>query len=493
MATILIYGLIYFGSALMVYNIYCYIRFSQQIRQRGNWSRETRLLALPILLLVMFLVGYLAVGLFGHPDWIIAGILSGGSVFVWLMILFLQVVTKRIYEHEHLESKLMAAEEVNRAKTSFFATISHEMRTPMNAIIGFDVMALKDSSLSPHAREHLEKIGTSARHLLGLINDILEMSRIEAGQLTLKQEPMVLSDVMEQINTMVSDQCAEKGLEYRSSIIGIVDDYYLGDELKLKQVLLNLLSNAIKFTPSPGSVDFTAEQLISSPDGCILRFQVKDTGIGIGEEFLPHVFEPFSKEDDSHSTLYSGSGLGLAIAWNITGMMGGKLSVKSTKDAGSVFTVTVTLMPDPNGATLMKEAAAVESVSLDGMHLLLAEDMEINAELLMELLSLEGVTCEWAKNGQEAVDLFRNNQPDTFDAVLMDIRMPVMDGLAATRAIRTLPREDAGTVPIIALTANAFEEDVEQAIAAGMNIHLSKPVDPDLLYQTLGRLVLKRK
>ncbi len=490
MLSLLVYALIYLGSGLMAYNIYCYIRFARQIRQRGKWEREENLFYAPIFLLILFLIGYLLVALLGKPDLVIAGILSGGSLFVYLMILFVRQVSEKIYEHEHREAALMAAEESSRAKSSFFSTISHEMRTPMNSIIGWGTMAMREPGLPEHVKSHLKKIDESARHLLNLINDVLEMSRIESGQMSVNQEGFELRKMLEQINSIISGQCAEKGLDYRFRLSDCGENYFIGDELKLKQVMINILGNAVKFTPAPGSVELNVEVSPSDQQRYMLRFSVSDTGIGIDPDYLPRIFDAFSQQDSSSTNRFGGSGLGLAISQRFVALMGGNIQVDSSQGAGSTFTVTVMLQRDT--AAAVEEAAQSENVSLEGLRVLLAEDMEINAELVSDLLGLEGVEVEWAKNGLQAVNLFEQSKPDYYDAILMDIRMPVMDGLISTRTIRSLSRPDAATIPIIALTANAFEEDVEQALSAGMNVHLSKPVDPDLLYRTLGRLAVKR-
>ena len=310
-------------------------------------------------------------------------------------------------KNEALAEALSLAEEASKAKTTFLSNMSHEIRTPMNAIIGLDTLALRDETLTPQTREYLEKIGGSARHLLALINDILDMSRIESGRLVLRKEEFSFSGMLEQINTMVMSQCSDKGLHYECRILSHVDDYYIGDDMKLKEVLINILSNAIKFTDAPGSVTLTLERT-------------------------------------AHR----------------------------------------------NNMSLFKEK---KRAALAGRRILLAEDMEINAEIMMDVLEMEDMETDHAENGRIVVDMFKNSAPGTYSAILMDVRMPVMDGLEATAAIRALDRPDAKRIPIIALTANAFDEDVQHSLQAGMNAHLSKPVEPNLLYQTLGELIYGAK
>ena len=533
-------------------------------------------------------------------------------------------VRESMAKNEALAEALTMAEEANKAKTTFLSNMSHEIRTPMNAIIGLDTLALKRSNLDAETREYLEKIGGSARHLLGLINDILDMSRIESGRLVLRREEFSFSAMLEQINTMVMSQCRDKGLTYECHMKSHVDDCYIGDDMKLKEVLINILSNAIKFTDAPGSVTMTVERTAVFEDQSTLCFCIKDTGIGMDKEFIPKIFEAFSQENSGRKNKFGSTGLGMAITKSIVEMMNGSIAVESEKGVGTEFAVTVTLrncakkdageqsaidpasmhvlvvdddivaaeharmvldevgiradistsaaealrmmevqrtkqqpynlvlmdwsMPEMNGmeATraireqhdsettvvvltaynwddiqeeahsvgvdsflskplfasnvieefervarrnnlgMFKEKARAE---LAGRRILLAEDMEINAEILMDLLEMEEITSEHAENGRIAVDMFAQHEPGYYDAILMDVRMPEMDGLEAAAAIRALDRADAKRIPIIALTANAFDEDVQQSMQAGMNAHLNKPVEPEHLMRTLGELI----
>ena len=416
-----------------------------------------------------------------------------------LMILF------DIYSHTQkrerkTEIEKALAEDASRAKTSFLSNMSHEIRTPMNAIIGLDNIALRNPDLQPETRNQLEKIGVSARHLLGLINDILDMSRIESGRMALKSEEFSFHEFLSQINVIISGQCADKGLQYACNVATPMRDYYVGDDLKLKQVLINILGNAVKFTDAPGSVTLTVEHLEEkAADGsektCVLRFRIKDTGIGMDPEFLPKIFDSFSQADATATNRYGGSGLGMAISKNFVDMMNGTIQVESRKNAGTEFTVTVplgrsdrVLVPETLKAPLLED----ESI-LSGRRILIAEDVEQNAEILANLLELSGIETEHAENGEIAVRLFSEKPAGTYDAILMDVRMPVMDGLTATRTIRALNRPDAKAIPIIAMTANVFDEDVEHSLAAGMHAHLVKPVDPDLLMKTLAETIGKEE
>ena len=403
-------------------------------------------------------------------------------------------VRKEQQIQQTLREAIAAANAANMAKTSFLSNMSHEIRTPMNAIIGLDNIALNDPDLTPHTKEQLEKIGASARHLLGIINDILDMSRIESGRMELKEEEFSFREFLDQINVMVSGQCADKGLQYECRIIGKTDDYYTGDAMKLKQVLINILGNAVKFTQAQGSVTFTVEQTASFEDHRSLRFIISDTGIGMNKDFIPKIFEAFSQETEGNSSKLGSTGLGMAITKSIVTMMNGDIAVESEKGVGSTFTVTVTLKgSDRRDETELSPVPSTEAeasaAALAGSLVLVAEDMELNAEILMDLLDMEDVRSEHAENGQIAVDMFSEHPAGYYDAILMDVRMPVMDGLEATRAIRALDRPDAKTIPIIAMTANAFDEDMHHSLQAGMNAHLSKPVEPERLYETLGRMI----
>ena len=404
-------------------------------------------------------------------------------------------------KNEALAEALTVAEDASRAKTAFLSNMSHEIRTPMNAIIGLDTLALHDAGLSEQTRDYLEKIGASARHLLGLINDILDMSRIESGRVILHKEEFSLGAVLEEINTMVMSQCSDKGLHYECRVLSEMDDWYVGDATKLKEVLINILSNAIKFTEAPGSVTMTVRRTAQFEDQSTLCFRVQDTGIGMDQDFLPKIFDPFSQEDGSTKNKYGSTGLGMAITKNIVEMMNGTISVESEKGVGTVFTVFVTLKNSEHEEAAPAAAPGQETASasggdeqrptLAGRRILLAEDIEINAEIMMDVLSMEEIEADHAENGRVAVEMFSASTPGSYSAILMDIRMPEMDGLEAAAAIRALDRPDAKKIPIIALTANAFDEDVQRSLQAGMNAHLSKPVEPDHLYRTLEDLIEK--
>ena len=531
---------------------------------------------------------------------------------------------KDLAQNQALNDALQAAEQANKAKTAFLSNMSHEIRTPMNAIIGLDNIALADPDISAQTRDHLEKIGSSADHLLSLINDILDMSRIESGRLVLRNEEFSFPKLLDAINTMFSSQCQDRGLDYQCYVHGEIDDYYIGDNMKLRQVLINILGNAVKFTDEGGRVSLDVKRTAHYDRQTTIRFTVTDTGVGMSEEFLPHIFDTFSQEDASAANKYGSSGLGLAITKSIVEMMNGDIQVMSKKGEGSTFVITVTLadaehvleeddlvirpdqmsvlvidddpiacehanlvlgnagiacdlaesgaqaidmvrlrharrdpynlilvdwqMPIMDGVEttrrirkevgresaiiiltaynwddVLEEAmeAGVDSfiskpvfaasvieefkdslrrrnvtsmgtphkAQLEGRRILLAEDMKINSDIMTMVLKMRGIEADLAENGAIAVKKFSEHEPGYYDAILMDMLMPEMNGLEATRAIRAMQREDAATVPIIALTANAFDEDVQRSLQAGLNAHLSKPVQPDTLYEALETLI----
>ena len=529
-----------------------------------------------------------------------------------------------LQKNQALSDALAAAEDANKAKTVFLSNMSHEIRTPMNAIIGLDNIALNDPDISEKTRDYLEKIGVSAKHLLNLINDILDMSRIESGSMALNNEEFSFPKFIESINTLFIGQCSEKQLNYSCHINGTLDDYYIGDNTKLRQILINTLSNAVKFTPTGGEINLGVERVARFAGKSTIRFTVRDTGIGMSEEFLPKIFDTFAQEKQAGGNKYGSSGLGMAIVKNLVDMMNGDISVKSKKGEGTEITVTITLldsekndsvkkmgevdfkgmtalvvdddaiacenaklslgnlgllcesalsgeqaiemvkirharrepynlilidwkMPEMDGvettrrirsivgsesaiiiltaynwdditdearaagvdsflakplfasnvveefrcAIGKKKAANAEEAKADlkGKRILLAEDMEVNAEIMVMVLNMREMQVECATNGREALEMFSKSQENYYDAILMDMNMPEMDGLEATMKIRALDRNDAKTIPIIALTAKAFDEDVQRSLQAGLNAHLSKPVEPDALFATLENMI----
>lgn len=500
--TIIIDIMIFAGAALMVWNILRYRKYIMTTIEHDDWEGGRVTLMLPFVLLVLFLVGYLIVGLWGKPDIVIAGILLGGSIFVAIIVRTLEKITNHLIETGSLRAELMAAEESSRAKTVFLSNMSHEIRTPMNAIIGIDALALRDPDLKPETREQLKKIDSSAKHLLELVNDVLDMSRIEAGQMLVRKEPFSMAEVLEKVGGIIQSQCDDKGLNFVQEVCGrkagvspVSGPCVIGDSIKVSQVLINILGNAVKFTPEGGTVTFITDAegccAGEAGAGCRVRFTISDTGVGMDEEYIPKLFDAFTQEDDTTTNKYGGSGLGMAITGRLIDMMGGTVEVKSKKGEGTTFTVRMEF--DPAGPVAVPEPvpedAEDQKITLEGRRILFAEDVDINAEILSDLLEMEGMESDRAENGRVAVEKFAASEPGYYDAILMDMRMPVMDGLEATRSIRSMDREDAGKIPVIALTANAFYKDVQECLEAGMDAHLSKPVDPELLTSTIIRVM----
>ena len=392
-----------------------------------------------------------------------------------------------------LSAALVAAKQASVAKSSFLSRMSHELRTPMNAIIGLSALSAAELDDPASIKDNVEKIDSSARYLLSLINDILEMSRIESGHMTLLHESFSFARLIGNINVMIGAQAAEKGLRYTSSVGEGVSDSYMGDATKLQEILINVLGNAVKYTPPGGSVGLVIEPVA---DSGALRFVISDTGIGIDEGFLPHLFDSFTQESASYTSTSTGSGLGLAITKNLVEMMGGSIEVQSAKGKGSTFTITLCLDAGDGEAGVRGRAADGPAISADeadfsGCRFLLVEDNALNIEVARRMLEMKGARVVVAQNGQEAVDLVEDAEGETFDAILMDIHMPVMDGITATKAIRALQDPRRRGLPIIAMTADAFDEDVKLSLSSGMNDHLTKPIDPAALFGTLARFTHK--
>jgi len=522
-------------------------------------------------------------------------------------------------QNQALSDALAVAEEASKAKTSFLSNMSHEIRTPMNAIISIGSIALTDPDISDKTRDYLSKINVSAKHLLKIINDILDMSRIEAGRMTIKSERFSMTDLIEQINAIVESQCNDRGLIYVNTLDPGLKGNFIGDPIKLKQVLINILGNAVKYTEPHGTVTLKVEKIVTFNNKTTMKFIISDTGVGMDPEFIPKVFEAFSQEDVSATSKNNSTGLGMAITKNIVEMMNGEITVESTKNVGSTFTVTLTFMEaedekkksdsintseisalmvsdnavsnsyvsielgnvgitvdtavdgaeaaekvrlrearndkydvvivdremikddymsvitgirnvssyeklvfaliayqfsdiadkvreagvnvlvskpitaqdfmDKFQAALNSKMAVSRVVDLNGRHILLAEDKEINSEIMTMVLQMKDMVVDVAANGKIAVDMYSEKEEGYYDAILMDMRMPEMDGITATGIIRKMGRADSASIPIIALTANAFDEDVERSLQAGLNAHLSKPVEPDVLFGTLRRLI----
>ncbi|MBO4852928.1 MAG: PAS domain-containing protein, partial [Schwartzia sp.] len=395
-------------------------------------------------------------------------------------------------KREELRKALADAEAASRAKSDFLSRMSHEIRTPMNAIIGLTALAKGRAEDTKYVRESLSKMDSAAHFLLGLINDVLDLSRIERGKMQLDNTPHDMTEFLEGIDVIIRARAAEGFVRYTRTEKGRLPAACVFDALKLKQVLVNILSNAVKFTPRDGAVDFIVETLGITGEWATLRFTIRDTGIGIDQAFLPHIFDAFEQESAGNTTRFGGTGLGLAISKNIIDLMGGSIRVESEKGVGSIFFVSVTLpVTSLTGGSKADDEGAAD---FTGMRVLLAEDNEINREIATAILEDKGFTVDSVTDGEEAVAKFSESGAGAYDVILMDIRMPFLDGFGATERIRAMDgRPDAATIPIVAMTANAFEEDVQRARAVGMDEYLTKPVEPDTVYKVLWKILRKKK
>ena len=408
-------------------------------------------------------------------------------------VIYAFVITD-LLQRRYIESA--KAEAASDAKTKFLFNMSHDIRTPMNAIIGFTNIGIAHYDEPERALDSFEKIRTSGNHLLSLINDILEMSRIEAGRLELSEEPVDLKKLAKGVAEMNNSLALSKSIDFIVKYEDIPCPYVYADELHLTEVLVNLLSNALKYTERGGKIWFTVSGEQASPDGKALAvFSVKDTGIGISEEFQKHLFESFSREEGAAVSKQQGTGLGLSIVKRIVDLSGGTIDVKSKPGAGSVFTVRIPfdVMDEKAIAefTEKREIAYVEeSASFAGCRVLLTEDNELNREIATDILTEAGLLVDTAQDGQIAVDRIEEKGTGYYDYILMDIQMPVMNGYEAAEKIRSLPEGDQ--IPIIALSANAFSEDIKKSMDAGMDAHVPKPIDIALLFRTMESLKDKR-
>lgn len=379
-----------------------------------------------------------------------------------------------------MQNNLEKAEAANRAKGEFLSRMSHEIRTPMNAIVGLSDLTCMMESVPEEIQENLQKIRSSSRYLLGLISDILDMSRIESEKMTLSEEPFSMKQMLEELDSMLSAEAGRKGLEFVLESY-IEHDIIVGDIVRLRQVLTNLVSNGLKFTPSGGRVTTAVKELGMSDNMVSYEFRVIDNGVGVSEENQNRIFEAFEQVGSNH-TKSQGTGLGLAISKTIVGLMGGELKLKSKQGMGSEFYFSVAF---PVGESVEEQAAGESDYDLSRICILLAEDNDLNAEIAEDLLKIKGATVRRAINGEAAVQKFKDSTPGEIQAILMDLQMPLMDGLEACRIIRSMDRADAAEIPIIAMTANTFQEDLDAAYEAGMTGFVTKPVDVKYLYHVL--------
>ena len=384
---------------------------------------------------------------------------------------------------------LQTAENANKAKTDFLSNMSHDIRTPMNAIIGMTSLIRHDAGNKAKVIEYADKIDISSQHLLGIINDILDMSKIEAGKTVFKYTDFSMPDLIEELNTIFQPQIAERNQTLMVIKENIRHEWVNGDQVHLMQIFSNLLSNAVKYTQEGGKIQFLVEECeTKSSVYAKYRFLVSDNGMGMSADFKETIFDPFTRAEGSVTNKIQGTGLGMAITRNLVEAMGGTIDVESELGQGSCFEVLIDLRIAEDrsvSSTVQEEKNEQNDNIFQGMRFLCAEDNELNAEILTELLKIEGAECTICENGEEILKTFEKSAPGDYDMILMDVQMPVMNGYEATKAIRRSSHELAKKIPIIAMTANAFSEDIQHSLAAGMNAHVSKPVEMRVLEKTI--------
>ena len=405
----------------------------------------------------------------------------------------MEVANKKLKKARNITAEaLRTAENANKAKTDFLSNMSHDIRTPMNAIVGITSLIRHDAGNKAKVIEYADKIDISSQHLLGIINDVLDMSKIEAGKTVFKYSDFSILDFIQELDTIFHSQVYEKKQTLTIIKENIRHEWVNGDQLHLMQIFSNLLSNAIKYTQDGGKIQFLVEECeTKSSVYAKYRFLVSDNGLGMSADFKEIIFDPFTRAESSVTNKIQGTGLGMAITRNLVEAMGGTIDVESELGLGSCFEVLIDLKIAEDRTVALaaqEETDEQDGNILQGMRFLCAEDNELNAEILTELLKIEGAECTICENGEEILKAFEQSAPGDYDMILMDVQMPVMNGYEATKAIRRSSHELAKKIPIIAMTANAFSEDIQHSLAAGMNAHVSKPVEMKVLEKTIRNI-----
>lgn len=389
-----------------------------------------------------------------------------------------------------LKKSIKSEQKANEAKTEFLSRMSHDMRTPLNAVLGFTALSKENTNLPANIMDNLNKIDLSGHYLLSLINDVLDMSKIESGKIELHNEPVNCKNFLIDIETMFTGEAQRKKLMLVTEFNIPTTLNVRLDPLRTRQIFSNLLSNAIKFSDSGKTIIWKATSTPLDSETYLLTTSISDQGCGMSKEFMSHLFEPFMQEQNKHSNESTGTGLGLTIVKRLIDLMHGTISYESEKNKGTSFTITIPQkISTEEKSSLSQQVNYIDNQILKGKRVLLCEDNELNQQIAQMLLNEKSVTCELADNGQLGMEMFNKSPPKYYDAILMDIRMPIMDGIEATKAIRSLDHADAKRIPIIAMTANAYDEDVRTTLEAGMNAHVAKPIEPERLYGVLSVLI----
>lgn len=447
-----------------------------------------------ILLISFFVITSIFIWIqLAHPGWLIINA-SYAVIYIWCDIAVEDAQRRELYREIHTKNDKLViaaknAELAAQTKSEFLSRMSHDIRTPMNAIIGLTHLAKKEENMQ-FIKDYLNKIDTSSKFLLGLINDILDMSKIENGEMSLHESPLTREEFSESIRTVIQPLMDKKNIHFVFNMnCGM--ECILVDHLRFNQIFFNLLSNAAKFTPSGGTIEFISEPIASeepNADGKLgIRYYVRDNGIGMSEEYQKHLYDPFLQERSKLGDGVKGTGLGLPIVKSLVDAMGGTIEVRSELGKGTEFKIEMYV--EPAQAEAKEKEAAYDEEKLKGARILLVEDNELNVFVAKTVLEQFLCVVDVASDGQKAVEKFGNSKRGFYDIILMDVHMPVMDGLEATKRIRAMERSDASEVPIIAMTANAFDKEKNQTLEAGMNCHLPKPIDPALIYQVLSQYI----